>query len=105
MAVSALELRPRGAIAILDAALRLCSRNTGVWALTLPGGALVTLAVLHLADAVTHHQPLVLPTLWLTLACLARGVLQGATCHYIQELILGQTEPTVLSSLRAALVR
>ena len=64
MAVSALELRPRGAVAILDAALRLCSRNTGVWALTLPGGALVTLAVLHLADTVTHHQSLVLPTLW-----------------------------------------
>ncbi|MFL5347228.1 MAG: DUF4129 domain-containing protein [Hyalangium sp.] len=105
MAVSALELRPRGAVAILDAALRLCSRNTGVWALTLPGGALVTAAVLHGADAVTHRRALALPTLWLTLAWLARGVFQGATCHYVQELLLGQKEPGVLSSLRAALAR
>ncbi|WP_224369393.1 DUF4129 domain-containing protein [Hyalangium versicolor] len=105
MAVSALELRPRGAIALLDAALRLCSRHTGVWALTLPGGALVTAAVLHLTDAVTHRRALALPTLWLTLAWLFRGVLQGATCHYVQELLLGQKEPTALSSLRAALQR
>ncbi len=105
MAVSALELRPRGAVAILDAALRLCARNTGVWALTLPGGALVTAAVLHGVDAVTHHRALALPTLWLTLAWLARGVFQGATCHYVQELLLGQKEPGVLSSLRAALAR
>jgi hypothetical protein len=105
MAVSALELRPRGAVAILDAALRLCSRTTGVWALTLPGGALVTAALLHLADAATHRQPLALPALWMTLAWLARGVLQGATCHYLQELLLEQKEPTALSSLRAALGR
>lgn len=105
MAVSALELRPRGAVAILDAALRLCSRNTGVWALTLPGGALVTAAVLQGVDAVTHHRALALPTLWLTLAWLARGVLQGATCYYVQELLLGQKEPGVLASLRAALAR
>lgn len=105
MAVSALELRPRGAVAVLDAALRLCSRNTGVWALTLPGGALVTAAVLQGVDAVTHHRSLALPTLWLTLAWLARGVLQGATCHYVQELLVGQKEPGVLTSLRAALAR
>lgn len=105
MAVSALELRPRGAVAILDAALRLCSRTTGVWALTLPGGAMVTAALLHLADAATHRQSLALPALWMTLAWLARGVLQGATCHYLQELLLGQKEPTALSSLRAALGR
>ena len=105
MAVSALELRPRGAVAILDAALRLCSRHTGVWALTLPGGALVTAATLHMVDAVTHRRSLALPTLWLTLAWLARGVFQGATCHYVQEVLLGQKEPSVLSSLRAALQR
>ena len=105
MAVSALELRPRGAVAILDAALRLCARNTGVWALTLPGGALVTAAALQLADVATHHRSLALPTLWLTLAWFARGFLQGATSHYIQELLLGQKEPGVLSSLRAALAR
>ena len=105
MAVSALELRPRGAVAILDAALRLSSRNSGVWALTLPGGALVTAAALHVADTVTHHGPVGLATLWLTLAWLARGFFQGATCHYVQELLLGQKEPGVLSSLRAALSR
>ncbi|WP_224249397.1 DUF4129 domain-containing protein [Hyalangium gracile] len=105
MAVSALELRPRGAVAILDAALRLCSRHTGVWALTLPGGALVTAAALHLADAVIHRRSLVLPTLWMTLTWLFRGVLQGATCHFVQELLLGKDEPRVLASLRAALGR
>ena len=105
MAVSALELRPRGAVAILDAALRLCSRNTGVWALTLPTGATVTGALLHLVDAVTQRQSLTLPTLWLTLAWLARGLFQGAASHYLQELVLGQKEPGVLPSLRAALER
>jgi len=105
MAVSALELRPRGAVAILDAALRLSSRNSGVWALTLPGGALVTAAALHVADTVTHHGPVGMATLWLTLAWLARGFFQGATCHYVQELLLGQKEPGVLASLRAALSR
>lgn len=105
MAVSALELRPRGAVAILDAALRLCARNTGVWALTVPTGAAVTGALLHLVDAVTQRQSLVLPTLWLTLAWLARGLFQGAACHYLQELVLGKEEPAVLPSLRAALQR
>jgi hypothetical protein len=105
MAVSALELRPRGAVAILDAALRLCSRNTGVWALTLPAGAAVTWALLNLVDAVTRHQGLGLPTLWLALAWLARGIFQGAASHYVQELVLGQKEPGVRASLRAALER
>jgi uncharacterized membrane protein YtjA (UPF0391 family) len=105
MAVSALELRPRGAVAILDAALRLCSRNAGLWALTLPGGVLVTAAVLHLVDAVRGRQDLALPTLWLTMAWLARALCQGAACHYVQELLLEQKEPGALSSLRAALGR
>ncbi|HEX8706040.1 MAG TPA: DUF4129 domain-containing protein [Myxococcaceae bacterium] len=105
MAVSALELRPRGAVAILDAALRLCSRNTGVWALTLPVGAVITGALLHLVDEATRRQSLWLPTLWFTLAWLARGIFQGAACHYVQELVLGQKEPGVLTSLRAALER
>jgi hypothetical protein len=105
MAVSALELRPRSAVALLDAALRLCARNTGVWALTLPTGAAVTGAVLLLADAATHRQGLGLPTLVLTLAWFARGLFQGAACHYVQELVLGQKEPQVLASLRAALSR
>ncbi|HYO52934.1 DUF4129 domain-containing protein [Archangium sp.] len=107
MAVSALELRPRGAVAILDAGLRVCVRGSGVWALTLPGGALVTAALMHLTDAVTHNRSLALPALWFTLAWLARGLFQGAACHHVQELVLGQGpgEPTAWDSLRAALAR
>ncbi|PTL80474.1 DUF4129 domain-containing protein [Vitiosangium sp. GDMCC 1.1324] len=107
MAISALELRPRGAIAILDAGLRVCVRSSGVWALTLPGGALVTAALLHLTDAVSHRHSLALPALWFTLAWLARGLFQGAACHHVQELVLGQGtgEPTAWASLRAALAR
>ncbi|MFY0569490.1 DUF4129 domain-containing protein [Archangium lansingense] len=107
MAVSALELRPRGAVAILDASLRVCVRSSGVWALTLPGGALVTAALIHLTDAITHRRPLALPALWFTLAWLARGLFQGAACHHVQELVLGQGagEPTAWASMRAALAR
>jgi hypothetical protein len=107
MAVSALELRPRGAVAILDAGLRVCVRSSGVWALTLPGGALVTAALLHLTDAITHNRDLALPALLFTLAWLARGIFQGATCHHVQELLLGKSagEPTAWTSLRAALAR
>jgi hypothetical protein len=105
MAVSALELRPRGAVALLDAGIRLCVRSAGVWALTLPGGALVTAAVLHLSDSILHGQGLLLPALWLTLAWMARGLFQGATCHHVQELLLGKTEPSARASLRAALAR
>ncbi|HYO69966.1 MAG TPA: DUF4129 domain-containing protein, partial [Archangium sp.] len=107
MAVSALELRPRGAVAILDAGLRVCVRSSGVWALTLPGGALVTAALLHLTEAITNNRSLALPALWFTLAWLARGLFQGAACHHVQELVLGQGEgePTAWASLRAALAR
>ena len=107
MAVSALELRPRGAVAILDAGLRVCVRSSGVWALTLPGGALVTAALLHLTDAITHNRSLALPALGFTLAWLARGLFQGAACHHVQELVLGQGagEPTAWASMRAALAR
>ncbi|MBM7118178.1 DUF4129 domain-containing protein [Archangium primigenium] len=106
MAVSALELRPRGPVAILDAALRVCVRSSGVWALTLPGGALVTAALLHLTDAVTHRRALALPALGFTLAWFARGLFQGAACHHVQELLLGtEREPSAWASLRAALAR
>src|SRR5437763_1185794 len=44
MGVSALELRPRGAVALFDAGIRLCARSSGLWALGLPGGAIVTAA-------------------------------------------------------------
>ena len=106
MAVSALELRPRGPVALMDAALRLCARNAGLWALTLPGGAAVVAALLHLVDAVDHGRSPTLPALYLTLAWLLRGVGQGAACHYVQEVLLGPVaEPPVGPSLRAALGR
>ncbi|MBU8894969.1 DUF4129 domain-containing protein [Corallococcus sp. M34] len=106
MAVSALELRPRGAVDLMDAAVRLCSRNSGVWALTLPGGAAVVAALLHLVDAVKRGLPLALPALGLTLAWFLRGLCQGAATHYVQELLLGkQTEVALGPSLRAALDR
>jgi hypothetical protein len=107
MAVSALELRPRGAVAILDAGLRVCVRSSGVWALTLPGGALVTAALMNLTDAVSHRRSLALPALGFTLAWFARGLFQGAACHHVQELLLGKGagEPAAWASLRAALAR
>ncbi|GMU08316.1 DUF4129 domain-containing protein [Corallococcus caeni] len=106
MAVSALELRPRGPVALMDAALRLCARDAGVWALTLPGGAAVVAALLHLLDAVEHGRSPTLPALYVTLAWFLRGVGQGAACHYVQEVLLGaKAEPSVRQSLRAALAR
>ncbi|QDE96474.1 DUF4129 domain-containing protein [Myxococcus xanthus] len=106
MAVSALELRPRNAVALMDAALRLCTRNAGVWALTLPGSAAVVAAMLYLAESVRMGWPLVVPSLLLTLAWFLRGLGQGATCHYVQELLLGtQGEPSAWVSLKAALGR
>ncbi|NVJ24965.1 DUF4129 domain-containing protein [Myxococcus sp. AM011] len=106
MAVSALELRPRNAVALMDAALRLCARSTGVWALTLPGGAAVIAAMLYLAEAMRMGRSLALPTLALTLAWFVRGVCQGAACHHVQARLLeGQGEPSTWDSLKAALGR
>ncbi|MBN8466593.1 DUF4129 domain-containing protein [Corallococcus exiguus] len=106
MAVSALELRPRGPVALMDAALRMCARDAGVWALTLPGGAAVVAALLHLVDAVDHGRSPTLPALYVTLAWFLRGVGQGAACHYVQEVLLGaKAEPSVRQSLRAAMER
>ncbi|MCP3163846.1 DUF4129 domain-containing protein [Myxococcus qinghaiensis] len=106
MAVSALELRPRNAVALMDAALRLCARSTGVWALTLPGGAAVIAAMLYLAEAVRMGRSLALPTLALTLAWFVRGVCQGAACHHVQARLLeGQGEPSTWDSMKAALGR
>ena len=51
MAVDALELRPRNAVALFDAAVRLCATTTGVWALTLPTGALIVASLFTLVEA------------------------------------------------------
>lgn len=105
MPVSALELRPRGPIALVDAAIRLSSRSAGAWALTLPAGALLFAALVALSEAIHRGRGLVLPSLLLTAAWFARGVSQGAACHLLEQQILGEGEPTVLGSLKAALKR
>ncbi len=105
MAVSALELRPRSPVALFDAAIRLVARQGGLWSLALPGGALVTGALLHLRDAAEHRQPLALPALLLTLAWFARGLFQGAACHHLERTLLAKDAPTPLGSLKAALGR
>src|SRR5689334_7720325 len=88
MAASALELRPRGPVALLDAAIRLCGSNTGLW-----------------SHALHERRPLFFPSLLLTLAWFARGIFQGAACHYVERHVLGPEEPSTWGSLRAALRR
>ncbi len=105
MAVSALELRPRGPIALFDAAIHLSARSSGLWALTLPGGVAVTAAALHLFDAALHHRGVLWPSVLFTSAWLARGLCQGAACHYLERLLVGADEPTVKASFAAALKR
>ncbi len=106
MALSALELRPRNAVALMDAALRFCTRDAGVWALTLPSGAAVVAAMLYLAESVRMGWMLAPPTLALTLAWFLRGLCQGAACHHVQEVLLGtQGPPSAWASLKAALAR
>ncbi|MFZ5441636.1 MAG: DUF4129 domain-containing protein [Myxococcota bacterium] len=105
MAVDALELRPRNAIALFDAAIRLCATTTGPWALTLPTGALLVAAIFTLGEAIRRNEPLLVPVTLLTAAWLARAVAQGAACHYVEQQVLGTTAPSVRQSLRAALGR
>jgi Domain of unknown function (DUF4129) len=105
MAVSALELRPRGAIALFDAAIRICATSTGVWALTLPSGAALIAALFNLADAISRRQPLALPVCWWTLAWVFRAISQGAACHHVEQQILAPNEPSVRASFLAALKR
>ncbi len=92
-------------MALFDAAVRLCARSSGAWALTLPGGAAVTWAVLNLADAYSRDGSLVLPSLLFTLAWIFRGVCQAATCHHLDAMIVGERPVSALQSFRAALSR
>src|SRR5215472_16950047 len=105
MAVPAIELRPRGAVAMSDAALRLISRSSGLWAVTLPGAALVTGALLNLTDAVQHRHPVLIPSALFAAAWFFRGFCQGAACWYVDRTLLGATEPTVWGAYREALRR
>lgn len=102
MAASALELRPRGPMALLDATVRLCGTSAGLWSLALPGGALVTGALLSWAEAIRGGRPLFWPSLLLAGAWFIRGVFQGAACHHVERVVLGPGEPSARESLAAA---
>lgn len=105
MAVDALELRPRNAVALFDAAVRLCATTTGVWALTLPTGALLVATLFSLVEAITRREPLLVPVALWTLAWVLRAITQGAACHYVEQQVLGTTAPSVRQSLLAAIKR
>ncbi len=105
MAVDALELRPRNAVALFDAAVRLCATTTGVWAITLPTGALLVATAFSLVEATTRHEPLFFPVAAWTFAWILRAVSQGAACHYVDQQVVGTTAPSIRASLLAAIKR
>lgn len=105
MSVDALQLKPRSPVALFDAALRLCATTSGVWAATLPAGAVLVACAFFLADAVQHGKPLALPVAAVTGAWCLRALSQGAACLLLEQAILGQGEPSVRSAYFAALKR
>ncbi|MFT3837991.1 MAG: DUF4129 domain-containing protein [Myxococcaceae bacterium] len=105
MAAPALELRPRTTVALFDAAIRLCARNSAVWALTLPAGAALVAAVFNLFEAASHRQPLMLPIAGMTAAWAFRAISQGAACHYLEALVLEPQERSLWACWAAALKR
>ena len=105
MAVDALELRPRNAVALFDAGVRLAMSSAGLWALTLPSGALLVAALFSLAESVRRGTSLVMPVALWTLAWLFRALSQGAACHYADQQVLGTTPPSLRAAVRAALSR
>lgn len=105
MAVDALELRPRNAVALFDAGVRLAMSSAGLWALTLPSGALLVAALFSLAESVRRGTSLVMPVALWTLAWLFRALSQGAACHYADQQVLGTTPPSLRAAMRAALSR
>ena len=105
MSVDAIELRPRTPVALYDAAIRVCATSSGVWALTLPAGALLVAAAINAAEAISHQRDLVLPVLLFTLAWVARAIAQGAACHYLETEVLSATPPSIRASVFAALKR
>lgn len=105
MAIAANELRPRSALALFDAAVRLAARSTGLFALTLPGGAAVTAAAIHYLDAYRGGDDTWEPALLLTAAWFFRGICQGAASHWAQQLLVGPGEASAARSFLAALKR
>lgn len=105
MSVDALDLKPRGPIALFDAAIRVCATSSGVWALTLPAGAALVAAVFATAEAARRGERLLVPAAMLTAAWVFRAVSQGAACHYLEQQLLGPGEPSARKSFLAGLRR
>jgi hypothetical protein len=106
MAVDALELKPRNAVALVDAAVRVTATSSGLWALVLPSGAALVAATFFAAEAVRMRQSLALPTLALSAAWVFRAVTQGAAAHYLGQLVIGTSaNVSTWQSLKAALLR
>lgn len=102
MASPSTELRPRSALGIVDAAAYFCSRQSGIWALTLPGGALVTWALLELVDRARLHRSLVLPAFAFACAWCVRALCQGAGAYWVEHTLVG-TPPSARASFAEAL--
>ena len=105
MAIAANELRPRSAVALIDAAIRLASRSTGLWVLTVPGSAALTIAAIHFLDAYRGGDETWEPALLLTGAWFFRVICQGAASHWAQELLIGPGEASAARSFLATLHR
>lgn len=105
MAVNPLELRPKTAPALFDAASRLCATSTGVWALTLPSSIALVTAAFPLLEAISRKRPLLWPVIGWTCAWLFRGICQGAACHHVEHQVLGRTPASLRASVRAAAMR
>lgn len=105
MPVSALELKPRGTVALYDAAIRLCARTSGVWALTLPTGALLTWSVFALAHAIERNQNALVPSLAVAGAWGLRAIGMGAASWYAEQQVVGREEPTTWQAWKRALAR
>lgn len=103
MAVDAKELKPRSAIALFDAAVRLSATNAGLWALTMPSGAALIASLFTLAEAIRRDEPLYVPVALFTAAWLFRALTQGAACHYAEVSLLGTQPPSMRASFKAAL--
>lgn len=105
MSVDALDLKPRGPIALFDAAIRVCATSSGVWALTLPAGAALVAAVFATAEAAHRGESLKWPAALLTAAWVFRAISQGAACQYLEQQLLGPGEPSARKSFLAGLKR
>lgn len=103
MAVPALELRPRRAVALVDAAVRLCLSVSGVWTLGLVAGAAITAPVLGLMRAVRLREGLAAWALGVAIGWCVRAVLQGAMCQLLEDAVLTPEPPSSRAAIRKAL--